>query len=263
MKAAQAIRRRGRPSTGLRRPRGEAARQPGVTADCRGDSRRIRAACPPMDGPACRRDGGAMGRYREKLCFGFYLPLALPSLPESPRFSREIGIQNVNSTLATAILDDRGAVLLLADGLCGGFPIGALGAVGTYTALSGVVRPLHRRILALLFPGASAGRCEQSRPHRQIQYGADHPAGIPVFRGARLLPPDHRHTGHRNWNPSDDFKTGGGKKPAGQQAVAALCRALRCVCQPDLHIWKNRRGTGGIQSGHSDTDQGWFWSWHG
>ena len=73
----------------------------------------------------------------------------------------KIGIEGVNSTLATAIR--TAVVLLMSWGMV--FLTGTQAGIAPQLAVSGAVRPCHRRKLAVLLPRVAGGCSVQGGAH--------------------------------------------------------------------------------------------------
>ena len=96
----------------------------------------------------------------------------------------------------------------LGDGVRGGLP-GDPGADRQAVAhLPGPLGPGYGGKLAVLLPGAEAGERQPCGPHRQTEYRADHPAGVPAPGGALRGGPGVRDGAYRRGDPAHGGEKG-------------------------------------------------------
>ena len=118
----------------------------------------------------------------------------------------KIGIRKTDSTVATAI---RTVVVLIMSWAMV-FVVGSQGTLGQIDRRSLIFLGLsgHGGKLAVLLPGAEAGERQPCGPHRQTEYRADHPAGVPAPGGALRGGPGVRDGAYRRGDPAHGGEKG-------------------------------------------------------
>lgn len=112
----------------------------------------------------------------------------------------KIGMQHINSTIATAL---RTIIVLLFSWLMvlltGAFSgIGSIsGKTLVFLLLSGCATGAK---LAVLLQGAATGRCEPGRSHRQIQHHSHNAAGVPLAGRVADMAETLLYAAHRRRN---------------------------------------------------------------
>ena len=153
----------------------------------------------------------------------------------------KIGIENVNSTLATALR----TVVVLAFSWLMVFVVGSQGGIAQISGLT---------LLFLVLSGLSTGASWLCY-FKALQLG-DVNKVAPIDKSSTVLtillayfpggtgihPPGAGRGGHRRGHFADDCQERGGRRQASQQSLAGVRLSFGGVRQPDLHLWEDWRG---------------------
>lgn len=166
----------------------------------------------------------------------------------------KIGIEHINSTLATAVR----TVVVLAFSWLMVFVVGSQNTIGQITG---------KNLLFLILSGLSTGASWLCY-FKALQLG-DVNKVAPIDKSSTVLtillaflflgepislPQILGVLGIGIGTLLMISKKRGGPGEAPKQKLASVCPSLRGICQPDLHLWKDGRGKRGIQPGHCHPD---------